>query len=246
MPLCDWVENTSPVDADGDYASNCPFDARWSFPLRTRSPIEIGSSLGFIYLAYLFSTQDLRRNLLWSINSSIYCPTTLRSDRPHRCNRPLGNLQTNGSSPGPSLATWLTKLTRSSLDAVTSRLGWSNKRRRLRTSPCGSATANPSPSTPHPARADRAALTAHSASAPTSRGSSIDSTFGASTATIAKIEPSATPSTRSTLRRGTLTPIPRSPTISMTPGRTRRGPRRLDSGRWGHNNGQRLALGDPC
>jgi hypothetical protein len=88
-----WVENTSPVDADGDYASNCPFNARWSFPLRTRSPIKIGSSLGFIYLAYLISTQDLRRNLWWSINSSINCPTTLRSDRPHRCNRPLGNLR---------------------------------------------------------------------------------------------------------------------------------------------------------
>jgi hypothetical protein len=48
-----WVENTSPVDADGDYASNRPFDVRWSFPLQTRSPIEIGSLLGFIYLAYL-------------------------------------------------------------------------------------------------------------------------------------------------------------------------------------------------
>ena len=43
--------------------------------------------------------------------------------RPHRCNRTLGNLQPSGSSPGPSLATWLTKPTRLSLDAATSRLG---------------------------------------------------------------------------------------------------------------------------
>jgi ubiquitin C-terminal hydrolase len=62
----------------------------------------------------------------------------------------------------------------------------SNKRQRLRTSPCGSATANPSRSTPHPAQAAHAALTAHSASAPASRGLSIASTLGASTATFTK------------------------------------------------------------
>jgi hypothetical protein len=87
------------------------------------------------------------------------------------------------------------------------------KRRQFRTSPCGSATANPSPSKPHPARAAHAALTAHSASAPTDRFyiQGLDRDYR-------EIGPSAAPSTRSTLGRGTSTPIPRSLTISMTLG----------------------------
>jgi hypothetical protein len=182
------------------------------------------SNLAARWVLFTWPTYILHKTYVGTCGGALI----LRLIAPQHCDL-IDRPSIDGPSPGLPLATWSTKLTRSSHVAVTSRLGWCNKRQRLRTSPCGSATANPSRSTPHPAQAARAVLTAHSASAPASCGLLIASTFGASTATFAKIEPSAAPSMRLTLGRGTLTPIPRLPTISMTPGRPRRGARQLDS-----------------